>query len=213
MHITRLTPGDTRHPYESMPTVEVLQEGSKAFGWEKRNPVAGGAPGRFKRGFGLGMSQHHGGHYGLPRRRRSVRQARRGARRQHFQHRAGPGRRWQRDHEDRASRQRLERGHGAGGAGRGDARLHHARPYPPDLGRFGPCAVERRVVRRPHHHAAGSGDLQRGRQAEKGSAGARRKPAQDRRRQASDARWRHLRRPKIPGRARRSPRWPRPTTA
>jgi CO/xanthine dehydrogenase Mo-binding subunit/aerobic-type carbon monoxide dehydrogenase small subunit (CoxS/CutS family) len=64
MHITRLTPADTRHPYESMPTVEVLQEGSKAFGWEKRNPVAGGATGRFKRGFGLGMSQHHGGNMG-----------------------------------------------------------------------------------------------------------------------------------------------------
>jgi CO/xanthine dehydrogenase Mo-binding subunit len=41
--------------------VEVLEEGAKAFGWDKRNPVAGGAPGRFKRGFGLGMSQHHGG--------------------------------------------------------------------------------------------------------------------------------------------------------
>jgi xanthine dehydrogenase YagR molybdenum-binding subunit len=64
MHITRLTPGDTRHPYESMATVEVLQEGAKAFGWEKRTPVAGGAPGRFKRGFGLGMSQHHGGNMG-----------------------------------------------------------------------------------------------------------------------------------------------------
>src|ERR1700693_3377254 len=61
MHITRLTPGDTRHPYESMPTVEVLQEGAKAFGWEKRPPVAGGSTGRWKRGFGLGMSQHHGG--------------------------------------------------------------------------------------------------------------------------------------------------------
>jgi xanthine dehydrogenase YagR molybdenum-binding subunit len=61
MHITRLTPGDTRHPYESMPTVEVLQEGAKVFGWEKRTPVAGGSPGRWKRGFGLGMSQHHGG--------------------------------------------------------------------------------------------------------------------------------------------------------
>ena len=45
MHITRLTPGDTRHPYDSLPTVEVLQEGAKAFGWEKRNPVAGGQPG------------------------------------------------------------------------------------------------------------------------------------------------------------------------
>ncbi len=64
MHVTRLTPGDQRHLYESMPTVEVLQEGAKAFGWEKRNPVAGGAPGRFKRGFGLGMSQHHGGNMG-----------------------------------------------------------------------------------------------------------------------------------------------------
>ena len=64
MHMTRLTPGDTRYPYETMPTVEVLEEGSKAFGWEKRNPVAGGEPGRFKRGFGLGMSQHHGGNMG-----------------------------------------------------------------------------------------------------------------------------------------------------
>ena len=64
MHITRLTPADTDHPYESMPTVEVLQEGSKAFGWDKRNSVAGGGPGRFKRGFGLGMSQHHGGQMG-----------------------------------------------------------------------------------------------------------------------------------------------------
>ncbi len=64
MHMTRLTPGDARHMYETMPTVEVLHEGAKAFGWEKRNPVAGGSPGRFKRGFGLGMSQHHGGNMG-----------------------------------------------------------------------------------------------------------------------------------------------------
>src|SRR5215469_194717 len=61
IHITRPKPGDTRYPYDSFPSVEVLQEGAKAFGWENRNPVAGGAPGRFKRGFGLGMSQHHGG--------------------------------------------------------------------------------------------------------------------------------------------------------
>src|SRR5260221_413075 len=53
MHMTQLTPSDTRHPYETMPTVEVLREGSKAFGWEKRNPIAGSEPGRFKRGFGL----------------------------------------------------------------------------------------------------------------------------------------------------------------
>jgi xanthine dehydrogenase YagR molybdenum-binding subunit len=64
MHMTRLTPGDKVHRYETMPTVEVLQEGSKAFGWDKRNPVAGGEPGRFKRGLGLGMSQHHGGNMG-----------------------------------------------------------------------------------------------------------------------------------------------------
>jgi xanthine dehydrogenase YagR molybdenum-binding subunit len=49
MHITRLTPGDARHPYESMASLEVLEEGAKAFGWEKRNPVAGGAPWRWKR--------------------------------------------------------------------------------------------------------------------------------------------------------------------
>ncbi len=60
-HITRLTPQDTRHPYQSFASAEVLQEGRKSFGWDKRNSVPGGASGRFKRGFGLGMSQHHGG--------------------------------------------------------------------------------------------------------------------------------------------------------
>ena len=45
-------------------SVEVLEEGAKAFGWDKRNPTPGGAPGRFKRGFGVGMSQHHAGNLG-----------------------------------------------------------------------------------------------------------------------------------------------------
>ncbi|HJT89279.1 MAG TPA: molybdopterin cofactor-binding domain-containing protein, partial [Bryobacteraceae bacterium] len=61
MHITRPKPGDTRHPYDSFPSAEVLQQGAKVFGWEKRTPVPGAAPGRFKRGFGMGMTQHHGG--------------------------------------------------------------------------------------------------------------------------------------------------------
>jgi CO/xanthine dehydrogenase Mo-binding subunit len=61
MHITRPKPADSRYPYDSFPSVEVLEEGAKAFGWEKRNRVPGGTPGRFKRGFGVGMSQHHGG--------------------------------------------------------------------------------------------------------------------------------------------------------
>ena len=61
MHVTRPKPGDSRYPYDSFPSVEVLEEGAKAFGWDKRNPAAGGAAGRFKRGFGVGMSQHHGG--------------------------------------------------------------------------------------------------------------------------------------------------------
>jgi CO/xanthine dehydrogenase Mo-binding subunit/aerobic-type carbon monoxide dehydrogenase small subunit (CoxS/CutS family) len=60
MHITRPKIGDARYPYDSFPSVEVLREGAKAFGWEKRR-AAGAAPGRFKRGFGMGMTQHHGG--------------------------------------------------------------------------------------------------------------------------------------------------------
>ena len=103
MHITQLTPGDTRHPYETMPTVEVLQEGAKAFGWEKRNPVAGGAPGRFKRGFGLGMSQHHGGQMGYHEGEEAFAKLAAAPGAQHFQHRLGPDRRRQRDHEDRAA--------------------------------------------------------------------------------------------------------------
>jgi xanthine dehydrogenase molybdenum-binding subunit len=50
--------------YDSYASVEVLEEGAKLFGWEKRNPEARSAPGRFKRGMGLGMSQHHSGHMG-----------------------------------------------------------------------------------------------------------------------------------------------------
>ena len=50
--------------YDCYASVEVLQEGAKAIGWEKRNPVAGGNPGRFKRGFGAAMSQHHAGRVG-----------------------------------------------------------------------------------------------------------------------------------------------------
>ena len=61
MHITRPKIGDTRYPYDSFPSVEVLTEGAKAFGWDKRSAVPAGTPGRFKRGFGIGMSQHHGG--------------------------------------------------------------------------------------------------------------------------------------------------------
>jgi CO/xanthine dehydrogenase Mo-binding subunit/aerobic-type carbon monoxide dehydrogenase small subunit (CoxS/CutS family) len=60
-HITRPKPGDDRYPYDSFASVEVLTEGAKTFGWDKRNAKAGTAPGRFKRGVGLGMSQHHGG--------------------------------------------------------------------------------------------------------------------------------------------------------
>jgi xanthine dehydrogenase YagR molybdenum-binding subunit len=50
--------------YDSYASVEVLQEGAKTMGWEKRNPVAGGDPGRFKRGFGMAMSMHHAGRVG-----------------------------------------------------------------------------------------------------------------------------------------------------
>jgi CO/xanthine dehydrogenase Mo-binding subunit len=60
-HITRPAPGDDRYPYDSFPSVEVLTEGAKAFEWSRRSPTPSATPGRFKRGVGLGMSQHHGG--------------------------------------------------------------------------------------------------------------------------------------------------------
>ena len=50
--------------YDAMPSLRVLEEGSKVIGWDKRNPVPGGNPGRFKRGLGLAMSQHHAGRVG-----------------------------------------------------------------------------------------------------------------------------------------------------
>ena len=50
--------------YDSFASVEVIDEGAAAIGWDQRNPVPGGNPGRFKRGFGVAMSQHHPGHMG-----------------------------------------------------------------------------------------------------------------------------------------------------
>ena len=50
--------------YDCYAGVEVLEEGGKNIGWEKRNPVPGGNPGRFKRGFGMSMNQHHAGRVG-----------------------------------------------------------------------------------------------------------------------------------------------------
>ena len=50
--------------YDDYAVVEILQEGAKAIGWDKRNPVPGANPGRFKRGMGLAMSQHHAGRVG-----------------------------------------------------------------------------------------------------------------------------------------------------
>ena len=47
--------------YDCFASVEVLEEGAKLFGWDKRNPKPGGNPGRFKRGMGVGISQHHPG--------------------------------------------------------------------------------------------------------------------------------------------------------
>jgi CO/xanthine dehydrogenase Mo-binding subunit len=50
--------------YDDYAVVEILEEGAKVIGWDKRNPVPGGSPGRFKRGMGLAMSQHHAGRVG-----------------------------------------------------------------------------------------------------------------------------------------------------
>ena len=51
--------------YDSFASVEVMQEGAKAIEWDqKRNKQAGSGTGRYQRGVGLGMSQHHAGHMG-----------------------------------------------------------------------------------------------------------------------------------------------------
>jgi len=50
--------------FDCFASAEVLKEGAKLFGWEKRNPTPGSATGRFKRGMGVGMSMHQAGHLG-----------------------------------------------------------------------------------------------------------------------------------------------------
>src|ERR1041384_2359004 len=50
--------------YDSYAVVEVLEEGQKVIGWQNRNATPGGAPGRFKRGIGIALNQHHAGRVG-----------------------------------------------------------------------------------------------------------------------------------------------------
>jgi CO/xanthine dehydrogenase Mo-binding subunit len=50
--------------FDSFASAEVLLEGAKLFGWEKRSPTPDRGPARFKRGMGLGMSMHQAGHMG-----------------------------------------------------------------------------------------------------------------------------------------------------
>ena len=50
--------------YDCYGSVEVMEEGQKEIGWEKRNAVPGGTPGRFKRGIGMALNQHHAGRVG-----------------------------------------------------------------------------------------------------------------------------------------------------
>jgi len=71
MHIARPGPvnlmgleGKSSAIYDSFASFEVLQEGAKAIGWDKRNPKPGSMPGRLKRGIGVGLSMHHNGQMG-----------------------------------------------------------------------------------------------------------------------------------------------------
>jgi xanthine dehydrogenase YagR molybdenum-binding subunit len=50
--------------YDSFASVEVLEEGAKAIGWDKRSKTPASTPGRFKRGLGVGLSMHHNGQIG-----------------------------------------------------------------------------------------------------------------------------------------------------
>jgi xanthine dehydrogenase molybdenum-binding subunit len=50
--------------YDSFASFEVIEEGKKAIGWDKRNPQPASTPGRFKRGIGVGLSLHHNGQVG-----------------------------------------------------------------------------------------------------------------------------------------------------
>ena len=45
--------------YDFSPRSRCWRRAQRLFGWEKRNSRPGTMPGRFKRGMGMGMSQHH----------------------------------------------------------------------------------------------------------------------------------------------------------
>ena len=99
--------------YDSFASVEVLEEGAKEIGWDRRNPVPGGNPGRYKRGFGVANSQHHAGHMGyhdgeegFRRRMIETNGTGGGGGGGPVRRRSGADRRRLREREERASRQR-----------------------------------------------------------------------------------------------------------
>jgi len=50
--------------YDSYAVEEVCAEGRKEIGWEQRNATPGGGTGRYRRGIGMALSQHHAGRVG-----------------------------------------------------------------------------------------------------------------------------------------------------
>jgi CO/xanthine dehydrogenase Mo-binding subunit len=50
--------------FDSYASREIIEEAATVFGWDKRNPKAGSVPGRFKKGMGMTVSDHHAGHLG-----------------------------------------------------------------------------------------------------------------------------------------------------
>jgi CO/xanthine dehydrogenase Mo-binding subunit len=50
--------------YDCYAVQEVMDEGRKVIEWQKRNAKPGGAAGRFKRGIGMALNQHHAGRVG-----------------------------------------------------------------------------------------------------------------------------------------------------
>ena len=139
--------------YDCFASVEVLEEGAKAFGWDKRNPKPGSMPGRFKRGMGLGISQHHPGSLSY--------------------HEDEPAFKTEREASSwRAptsmitltgrvilrsaiARQRHQSRHRHGGADRRDARHQRYRHHQADVGRFRDRAANRSMGGGTHLHGAG----------------------------------------------------------
>ena len=160
MHVRQLTPNDPGRPYQTIATRRSAAARRQSFRMGQAESGRGRIEGRFKRGFGLGMSQHHGGlmgyHEGEP---------------EYAKLAAAPGAQifgteFDLDADGNVTMKIALPDSGSNPPPRLRTSWRRCSDSPTAIayrviwGDTGHRALERRMVRRQNHHAAGRGHLQ-----------------------------------------------------